>query len=203
MAILILVLLLIVWAVVLLPRARRRRAESHATDSIHAFHRQLGVLQRTGRSLIPPANRLRVPFASLAAPASGAPSGRPSLLLLRPGDTVTRPQAGVHRSAADRYFRAEACKRRRDVLLGLVVSALGTALLGAVPPLRPLLVVALVFGLLLVGYVALLVRMRAIAVERRQQPGRPPVARQRPPAGAAWTGGYGADDAEPRRVAAR
>ncbi|MDA8269641.1 MAG: hypothetical protein M0Z63_07730 [Actinomycetota bacterium] len=207
MAILILMLLLMVWAVVLVPGALRRRAESHATDSIHAFHRQLGVLQRAGRTLGPPAHRIRAPFPSLAASANGAPGGRPSLLLVRPGDFQGRPAGAAGRPArapSDRYFGAEACKRRRDVLLGLVASVLGTAVLGAVPPLRPLLVVALVGVMALVGYIVLLVRLRAIAVERRAKLRYLPAAQQRHGSAGAWPGAPVVEDiAEQRRVAAR
>ncbi len=207
MAILILMLLLMVWAVVLVPGALRRRAESHATDSIHAFHRQLGVLQRAGRTLVPPAHRVRAPFPSLAAPASGVPGGRPSLLLVRPGDLQSRPAGAPGRpvrTQSDRYFGAEACKRRRDVLLGLVASVLGTAILGAVPPLRPLLVVALVGVMALVGYVVLLVRLRAIAVERRAKLRYLPAVQQQYGSAGAWPGAsVDGDVVEQRRVAAR
>lgn len=214
MAILILVLLLIVWAVVLGPGVVRRRAESHATDSIHAFHQQLGVLQRAGRALIPPANRLRAPFASLAM-SSGAPSGRPSLLLVRPGDVGEGSGAGSMVGVAmrrqpigpgHRSLRAQARKRRRDVLLGLVVSAVGTAVLGALPPLRPLLVVAVLCAMLLAGYVVLLRRLQAVEAERRNKLRRLPVpgavTSSGGSIGGAWTHAPGGGE-ELRQVAAR
>lgn len=66
-----------------------------------------------------------------------------------------------------RYFHPSACKRRRDILVGLVASVVGTALLGAVPPLRPLLTVTIVGAMVLAGYLVLLVRLRTVAVQRQ------------------------------------
>lgn len=171
MAILVLVMLLIVWAVVLGPGLWRRRSVSRSTESIHNFHRALHVLQRTGDPVVAPAHRLRVAGPSVMRSDRSA-EGRPTLLLVRPDSapprtTGTPRHAARQADGADPFFRAEACKRRRDVLLGLVASVVGTGLLGAVPPLRPLLLVMLVAVMALVGYVVLLVRLRSMAVERR------------------------------------
>lgn len=170
MAILILVMLLVVWAVVLGPSLWRRRSASHSTDSIHAFHRALRVLQRTGDPLVAPAHHLRHPGPSVVRA-----DGRPTLLLVRPDSAVAsspaartgpaRPAPGT--AATDPFFRADACKRRRDVLVGLLASVVGTGILGAIPPLHPLLAVMVVAVMALVGYLVLLVRLRVAAVERR------------------------------------
>jgi len=189
LAILILVLLLVVWVVVLAPGMWRRRVEQRAADSVQIFHRQLGVLQRAGRSLVPPAQRLRGadPSVAVRQPAGTGSAGyrRPTLLLVQADGTgkgsrrghladhptshrtsgIGQPSTGRPASGG-RYFHPSACKRRRDVLIGLVASACGMAILGAVPPLHPLLGVAVVAAMLLAGYLVLLVRLRTVAVQR-------------------------------------
>ena len=80
---------------------------------------------------------------------------------------MTRALRGERR--ADPYFRPEACRRRRNILAGLVSVVLFTGLLGAVPALRPALFVTLIDGLLLAGYVGLLVYLRTLALERQMK----------------------------------
>lgn len=168
MAILVLVMLLMVWAVVLGPGLWRRYSASRSVDSIHAFHRALRVLQRTGDPTVAPVHRLGV-----AGPSVVRADGRPALLLVRPDSpaaTARSPRAverGRGHVATDPFFRADACKRRRDVFLGLVASVVGSGILGAIPPLHPLLAVMVVAVMALVAYVVLLVRLRAAAAERR------------------------------------
>ncbi len=145
MTIVILLILVVVWAIVLGPSLLRRRVERHTGDSIGAFHRQLRVLEHAGPSLVHAANRL-------GNTSAGAPTA----------ETGTRPPNVRH----DPFFRPEACRRRRDVLLVLASSVVGTGLLGVVPALRPLLVLTAVAVLALAGYLALLVRLRSLAVER-------------------------------------
>jgi hypothetical protein len=141
----ILLILVVVWAVVLGPSFLRRRAARRGDDSIGAFHRQLRVLEPAGPSLVDPANRLDV------ARAGHAVSG-----------------AGHHLRDVrhDRFFRPEACRRRREVLMVLVGIAAGTGLLGLVPPLRPILVLTVVAVVVLAAYIALLVHLRTLALER-------------------------------------
>jgi hypothetical protein len=62
--------------------------------------------------------------------------------------------------------RHQAQRRRRDVLLALVVGAAGSLLLALIPGLSVMWTVQIVFDLMLLGYVALLVRMRNLAFER-------------------------------------
>jgi hypothetical protein len=138
----VLLILGVVWAVVLGPSLLRKRAERHSSDSIGAFHRQLRVLEHTGPSLVDPANRM----ASMTRPISTGP----------------HPPEVRH----DPFFRPEACRRRRDVLLVLTATTVATGLLGIVPSMQPVLVLT-AFGLAaLVGYVVLIVRLRSLAVER-------------------------------------
>jgi hypothetical protein len=159
-AILILVMLLIVWAVVLGPSLWRRLNAHHSTDSIHAFHRALRVLQRTGDPALVPVHRLAAP-----GPTVLRADGRPALLLVRP-DSAPPQRPRQPKDASVAYFRPEACKRRRDLFVGLVASVVGTGILGALPPLRPMLVVMLLAGMALIGYVVLLVRLRVVAHQR-------------------------------------
>jgi len=65
--------------------------------------------------------------------------------------------------------RSRTLRRRRDVLLALVVAAGVTLVLGAVPFLRMLWTAHLVFDVLLVAYVALLIRHRNAAAEREMK----------------------------------
>lgn len=167
MAIIVAVMLLIVWAIVLGPGAWRRYHESRSSDSIHDFHRALRVLQRTGAPVVAPAHRLRVAGQSVVRGQSV--DGRPPLLLVRP-DTASPVPAAERRPARaqrDAYFRPEVCKRRRDILVGLVISVVGAGFLGALPPLRPMLAVMVIAIMALIGYLVLLVRLRTMAAQRR------------------------------------
>lgn len=173
----VLLLLAVVWAAVLGPGIIRRRAEHRAASSIGAFHRQLRVLRRTGPTLVAPVHHLRPtePGAS-TVPTHAVPGSRPGLILIRP-DTVaaapseadapavpTEPQPTGRRS--DPYFRPDACRRRRDVLVALAAGFGLTFVLGMVPGLRPILYLSLVLLAGLAAYVVMLVRLRNLAVER-------------------------------------
>lgn len=163
---LVLVILAIVWIVVLGPGLLRRRAERHSADSIGAFHRQLHVLGRTGPAIVDPVHRLstEIPVASGLFRAPGSRG-----LMLRPDLPVgDAPVAGGARRV-DPYFRPEACKRRRDVMLSLVCAVVFTGLLGAIPALRPLLYVTIACGVFVGTYVGLLVTLRRHAVEREEK----------------------------------
>lgn len=155
----VLLVLAMVWLAVLGPGLLRRRAERRSTDSIGAFHRQLRVLQRTGPALVDPAYRL----------GDEADAASTALRLPRPQRPVRTAPAVARRGErrTDPYFRPDACRRRRNILAGLLSVALFTGLLGAVPAVRPALFVTLVDGLLLAGYVGLLVYLRTLALERQ------------------------------------
>ena len=142
-------ILVMVWAVVLGPSLLRRRAERRSSDSIGDFHRQLRILQRTGPVVVDPANRLQ-----------GEDSG-PGVFRM----AGARGAVAVHRRP-DPYFRPDACRRRRQVLLVLVGVLVGTGLFGAIPPLRPMLFVTIAGAVALAAYVGLLVYLRTLAMER-------------------------------------
>lgn len=165
----VLLILVLVWAVVLGPSLLRRGAQRRSHDSIGAFHRQLRVLQRTGPSLVDPIHRLdtSLPATHIGRTPSSGPS-RSGLIVVRPDATLPASDFGPVDSErrSDPYFRPEACKRRRDVLMGLLFAVVCTGLMGVIPALRPMLVVTGVLAVALGGYVSLLVRLRNRAVER-------------------------------------
>lgn len=174
MTILVLVMLLFVWVAVLGPGLWRRRTASHSTDSIHNFHRALRVLQRTGDPVVAPVHRLQVAGPSVLR-SDRASENRPTLLLVRPDSApagsaaAAPPRRRRQPEGASAFFTPDACRRRRDVLVALVLSVVSTGILGAVPTLRPLLVVMAVAVVALAGYLVLLVRLRTMAVERRSR----------------------------------
>ena len=151
----VLLILAMVWAAVLGPSLLRRRAE-RSTDSIGAFHRQLRVLERTGPTVIDPAHTLRArgPFR-LPRPASGLPVVRSDAPARRRGP---RP---------DPYFHAAACRRRRNILFGLLAASFLSGVLAVAA--HAMLFVAVVTVVLLVGYVSLLVYLRTLAAERQSK----------------------------------
>jgi Flp pilus assembly protein TadB len=135
---LVLVILAVIWAAVLLPPYLQNRSESRPADSISTFRNQLSVLERR---------------SALLGPAV-------------PGDVRTMRPAPVPSSQLQRarLARAEAKKRRRDILVTLLAAAGLTLVLGLVLP--QVLLLHLLIDALLGAYVALLVRQRRMAEER-------------------------------------
>jgi hypothetical protein len=170
---LVLLLIVVLWGIFLGPSLVRRFLDRRSGDSIGSFHRQLGVLRRTGPMLVPPAHRLDLPEdggGSVSVGATGLPvvSSRPSLVVLRPdGPGPSEPEAEPRPARRpDSYFRPAACKRRRDVLVVLAGAVVVTALIGVIPGARPALVVTALATVTLGAYVALLVHLRNAALER-------------------------------------
>lgn len=175
----VLVVLAIIWAAVLIPPALRARHEARPGDSISAFRRQLAVLRRArpgaprgasdwrewspGRSPVArPAARPRPPVASLAAHRAASHThvnGR------RPGGAPPRAFAAAGLASP----RRRALRRRRDILVCLLATAGLTLVVGILPGLRVMLLVHLVVDVLLVAYVALLIRQRTLAAEREMK----------------------------------
>ena len=138
----VLMLLAVVWVAVLAPPLLRKGVESRRSDSVGDFRRHLGVLQRTGPTVIAPAH------TRLARPAFyGTPTA-------------------ARTPSAPRASRSQTLRRRRNVFIGLVGSTLLLLAVGAVPGLHLILAVAGASVLLLAGYVAMLIRMRNLAAER-------------------------------------
>lgn len=167
----ILVVLAIIWVLVLVPPVIRARAEGRPGDSISAFRRQLAVLRRA---------RPGSPRGGSDWSAARAPISRPTV---RPGPPIA--SLAVHRaqlngragSANPRAFaaaglrspRSRALRRRRDILVGLLATAAATLVLGVLPGLRVMLMAHLVVDVLLIAYVALLIRQRTLAAEREMK----------------------------------
>lgn len=167
----VLLVLALIWAVVLIPPALRNRAEGRPSDSIVAFRRQLAVLNRAGP---------RVPGADPAA-SPRMRSGTGSRAAAVPQGPATMAAMAARSGGASRasLARRRTARRRRDVLVALLAAAVGTLVLGAVPALRFLWVAHVVVDVLLVAYVALLIRQRNLVAERAQKvrflPGPRPV----------------------------
>ena len=141
----VILILAIVWALFLIPQALRARAEHSPADSIGAFRRQLSVLERT-------------------APASPARPGA-RLAPYTPGAKIRALPRPAERDAIA-LSRAEARKRRKDILVGLLATMGATFVLGLIPAFRVLLTVHVLLDVLFVAYVALLIRARNAAAER-------------------------------------
>lgn len=108
----VVLLLILVWAVVLIPLLWKRRNDRQPSGSIESFHHQLHLLERAGPKIVPPAFRLETANSGtgLAPGQSGYPAvssmpGRPNLVLLRPvssderrddDDEVVDPTTGNH-----------------------------------------------------------------------------------------------------------
>jgi len=137
-------LLAVIWIAVLAPPLLRKGAESRRADSVGDFRRHLGVLQRTGPSLIAPAH-------TRLDPSDSRPAYRPST-----GRRVA-------------MARTRTLRRRRNVLVGLSISTFFFLVLGVVPGMHVLLVVGAGFAVMLLAYMALLVRMRNVAAEREMK----------------------------------
>ena len=127
----VLVVLVLAWAVFLIPLWLRRRAERHPSVSVADSLRRLSTVH---------------------ASRSAAAGTNPSI-----GRRV--PLALVHSDASMARARArKARKRRRDVFMGLLASVIGSCLISFFVPQVWLLHVVL--DVLLVGYVLALVRLR-------------------------------------------
>jgi hypothetical protein len=170
---LVLVILAVIWAAVLLPPFIQHRSESRPADSISTFRNQLSVLERRA---------MAAPGATPTRQARAVPAGAPRL------DRA-------------RLARLEAKKRRRDILVTLLAAAGLTLVLGLALP--QVLLLHLVIDLLLVAYVALLVRQRRIVEERAMKVRylRAPVANVRRSAVPAAAGRYPAVSAPAARSA--
>jgi len=134
---LVIVILAVIWAAVLLPPYLQNRSESRPADSISTFRNQLSVLERR---------------ATLASP--GQPLGPANVR------SISRP---VQLERA-RLARAEAKKRRRDILITLMAAGGLTLVLSLVLP--QVLLLHLLIDALLGAYIALLVRQRRAVEER-------------------------------------
>ena len=165
----VLLILVVVWAAVLVPSLLRRRFDRRSGDSIGEFHQHLRVLRRTGPAVVPPAFRLTtsLPDDPAARRTRDLATGRGGLILIRPDAAAPRMVSSpASTKRPDRFFRPEACKRRRDVLAWMACVVFGTGILGAIPALRPVLVLTLLALVVSALYVVMILRLGARATER-------------------------------------
>jgi hypothetical protein len=179
----VLLILIAIWAVVLIPPWVRSRREVRPPQSIASFNRRLSTLERTSPYSRAYADDMYLDSSHVDGAADGVDGAEVSPLV---GEGVERSLPTAHQqvpatatvvSAASR----RALRRRRQVFFSLVV-AVGLSLGAAV-------VVGTITGwifhgavtLLLVGYVALLVRHHQRAIEQTVKVRRlPPVQPPRP-----------------------
>ena len=164
----VLLVLAIVWGVLLVSWLRSR-TERTFSDSVGTFRRHLTVLERATPATVVPANRLRTGPRSVAngRPLSGRvlPPYRPTTPSVRGARPSLAPRP-LRPPAASRMRHRRAQRRRRDVLFALLAGTIGSFLLALIPGVSVMWPVQVLFDVLLVTYVALLIRMRNLAAER-------------------------------------
>jgi hypothetical protein len=163
----VLLVLALVWGVLLVSWFRSRTTGG-LSDSVGTFRRHLSVLERAAPPTVAPANRLHSGFIGGPSAPGYQSSGlrvpaRRAAYAPRPS---AAPGAGLRPPTAAALRRRHAQKRRRDVFFALVAGTVGSLLLALVPGLSVMWSVQIVFDVLLLGYVALLIRMRNLAAER-------------------------------------
>ena len=165
----VLLVLAIVWGVLLVSWLRSR-TQNTLSDSVGTFRRHLSVLERATPGTVMAANRLH------SDTGYGIPAYRPPLPRVRGQRVGVAPLArvagapvpvpGRRVSPVVTARRRHVQKRRRDIFFALVAAAVGSLLLAMIPGLSIMWSVQVVFDVVLVAYVALLVRLRNLAAER-------------------------------------
>lgn len=144
----VLLILVVIWAVVLIPPWLQSRRESRPGDSIATFRQQLNVLERTA-----PGQHIPGQYG-VGATVVGFAARRPS----------TRP--GPARTRVEPLRRSDVRRRRREVFLTLL-GAVGLTFVSALLVGGPVWALHLATVMLLAGYVGMLVRLQQQAAERR------------------------------------
>jgi hypothetical protein len=172
----LLLVLAIVWGVLLVSWLRSRSG-GVLSDSVGAFRRHLTVLERATPTRVAPANSLY----TRARGSHAIPAYRSAAMPQRLGSPApARPGRYPDPSA---LRRRQAQRRRRDVLLALMVGASGSFLLALIPGMSVMWTVQILFDVLLIGYIAMLVHMRNLGVERQMKVSYLPQTRRPLPAG--------------------
>jgi hypothetical protein len=178
----VLLVLAILWGVLLVSGLRSRSSDTFA-NSVGTFRYHLRVLERATPRTVTPANRLRGGggggHMSPAYRASAPPMRGQRIQM--PGGAPAAVVAG-RRVPLTAYRRRQAQKRRRDVFFTLLAGAIGSFAVAMIPGVSVMWPVQALFDVLLISYVALLVRMRNVAAERELRATFMPETRRRVPA---------------------
>jgi hypothetical protein len=178
--VILLVLVALLWIVVLVPSAYRRYRERGGAGSIDHFHHQLDLLGNAGPKLVTPAYRLHNgdPGEGIDAPSAPADDEQSADIDDFDGAHYERvgvldpPEPPLSRDRArgdlQDYRRQQARRRCSSILLVLTGLTLSTALLGALPALRPAWIMTALTGVLLLGIVALMAYARQIDAQNRR-----------------------------------
>jgi hypothetical protein len=160
LAIPVLVVLAVLWGAFFLWPILSGRSSGRRADSIGDFSYRLGVIGKTGGHSL---RRRRAPQPQ-AIPVAMPPAIPPA----RPLGAAGAPKPGAPRVAIARpASMSRSQRRRRDVLLVLGVGVLSSLLLAIVAG-NPLFWLVQGFtDVLLVAYLALLLRMKQTAMERQ------------------------------------
>jgi hypothetical protein len=94
-----------------------------------------------------------------------------------PGRWILSPRRGSRFVGSHERSRERARERRRQVFVFLLEAIGLTGLIGLFPPLRGMLVVTAVFGVILLAYAALVVQMKRVSAPARE--GEQPAAARR------------------------
>jgi hypothetical protein len=192
--VILLVLVVILWIVVLVPSAWRRRAERQGAGSIDHFHHQLQLLEHAGPKLVAPAYRLHTAIPGGGSDETFVPapvdSSRPKLVLLRPTDNEASSDVdgidGCHyervgvlgaagqpvytsetRSELAAHCRQQARFRCTLLLRCLIAVVVSTAILGMLPSLRLAWIFTAVTGLAALALVGLIAYAKEVEAQRR------------------------------------
>jgi len=203
----VLVVLAVIWGILLVSWLRSRTDRSYY-GSVRLFRWHLSVIQKAAPATVRPANRLRggrVPGGQPGLHRSAEPAdphGRPRYSdphrrAPHPGSVLrsaSAPRAGAGRPAGpviglrspsrEALRRRQSRQRRQDVLLALIAGMVGSLLVALIPGLRVVWAVQITLDILFLAYLALLARMRRLAVERADKvrfiAARPPAGPTRP-----------------------
>jgi hypothetical protein len=158
LAIPVLVVLAVLWGAFFLWPILAGRSSGRRADSIGDFSYRLGVIGKTGGHSLRRRRAPQPPAIPVAMPPA-IPPARP----LGAAGTPGSPRVALARPAA----MSRSQRRRRDVLLVLGVGVLSSLLLAVVAGNPLFWLVQGLTDVLLVAYLALLLRMKQVATERQ------------------------------------
>jgi hypothetical protein len=167
----ILVVLALIWVVALTPTILRKIAEREGSYSVARFHRHLRAMRRAYPAQVAAVGStgagvsLGLDGTSMASGIGSQASGRP------------RPVRADATAAPAVRNPGPSARRRRQVLATLGAGLVLSFLFGLIPPVRFFWDVSLLLLAMTVGYLALLIHFRRVAVERAEK-----VVRLEPPA---------------------